>query len=728
MKRFLSLFLCLTLLLTALSLVACSGGGGGGDGDKLPSRTPPAPPSEGLEYKLETASYGSYYVVTGMGTCTDTLVVIPDTYNGQPVRGIAAGAFHAQKAAPAVTPTAAGGTRVSQTGGVRPMAAVTVRPVDEPTDTPEAPAEHEITEIFIPDSVTEIGDEAFLDCEKLASIDTARLVSMIGTDAFKNTAFYLDEANWVDGVLYLENYLVDVRDSFEGKLTVREGTLHVADRALAGHMGITEVVLPSSIRVVGNYAFTDCLNLTAINLDHPGIQIGNHAFAGCISLVSVKISTDDAPTSPESGDLPQYTINPDANIGGGIIITPGTGSGAGTGEYKPGGSVSVGGMGGGSFFALSTFAQESTLDPDFIYSGTVGANAFDGCISLTSVSFGKNVGQIDGGAFSGCTALTSVDMSPISFTSQGGGMLVMIKPGSFAFSSEATLSSTFENCTALTSVILPAGLTAMTHTFIGCTSLTSFTVPEGVKFLDGTFRSCTALTSVTLPSTLTRMNGTFRFCPSLASVEIPATVTEIGVNTFRDCESLDSLYLPDAVTEIGEQAFLGMKKDAVISIGPNVRHIDANAASMLYAVTYRGTVEQWNEIDLDANWMGDRVDSSIAIYCQNGTIGEEPEHDKEPEPDKPGVDTPVTPPERPEMPIPEWIAEIEAMILPNEVIYFRYHGVTLRLTGTHITSSPISFNELQKNPPEGAREMTEREKADVFDEKLMESVRHMTEK
>ena len=223
------------------------------------------------------------------------------------------------------------------------------------------------------------------------------------------------------------------------------------------------------------------------------------------------------------------------------------------------------------------------------------------------------------------------------------------------------------------------------------------------------------------------MEGTFRFCPSLASVEIPASVTEIGVNTFRDCESLDSLYLPDAVTEIGELAFCGMKKDALISIGKNVTHIGANAASMLYSVTYRGTVEEWNQIDLNADWMGNRVDSSIAIYCTNGTIGEEPEHDKEPDPDKPGGDTPVTPPVRPEAPIPEWIAEIESIILPNGVIYFRYNGVTLRLTGTSIMPSPISYNELLANPPAGAREMTEREKADVFDEKLMESIRHMTE-
>jgi hypothetical protein len=571
--------------------------------------------------------------------------------------------------------------------------------------------------------VTEIGDEAFLDCEKLASIDTARLVSMIGTDAFKNTAFYFDESNWENGVLYLENYLVDVRDDFSGKLTVKEGTVQVADRALAGHTGITEVALPSTMRVVGNYAFTDCLNLTAINLDLPGIQIGKQAFAGCVSLTSVIISTDDEPTMPEGG-LPQYTIVPGTNVenlfGSNIIITNGTGN-LPTQNFAPGGAI-MGGSVSSVFFGFSKFAQQSTLDPNFIYCGTVGTEAFNGCTSLSSVTFRKNVGKIDGGAFSNCTSLASVDLSPITVASKEGGSFVFT-PGSFSFSSEVALPSTFEGCTSLTSVTLPKGLTSMPYTFADCTALTSFTVPEGVKFLDNTFRSCTNLTSVKLPSTLIKMEGTFRFCPSLTSIEIPETVTEIGTNTFRDCESLDSLYLPDAVTEIGQLAFCGMKKSAVISIGKNVTHIGPDAAAMLYAVTYRGTVEEWNQIDLDANWMGDRVNSSIAIYCTNGQIGEEPEHDQEEKPDKPGG-TPTVP-DKPEEPIPEWVGELEGIILPNGTMYLRHNGVTIRYANHSIVPSPISFDELQKNPPANARPMTERELADLG-EKMMEQIREFT--
>ena len=110
--------------------------------------------------------------------------------------------------------------------------------------------------------------------------------------------------------------------------------------------------------------------------------------------------------------------------------------------------------------------------------------------------------------------------------------------------------------------------------------------------------------------------------------------------------------------------------------------------------------------------------AAAALIRTVGRYGEEHEDEELP---------PPVNPDKPEKPIPEWIAEIESMILPNGVIYLRRNGVTLRLMGTNVTPSPISYNELLENPPAGAREMTEREKADVFDEKLMESIRDLTE-
>jgi hypothetical protein len=158
---------------------------------------------------------GTYYTVTGLGSCRDKVVVIPATYMFRPVRAIAAGAFSPK-----------GGASES---GLSPLNTTAPSP------------EEQITQVIIPDSVTDVGDEAFKGCTDLEKIELSNLISMIGTDAFKDTAFYQNENNWQDGALYLDVYLVNVRETVSGTFTVREDTKHIADGALKSCTAITEV-------------------------------------------------------------------------------------------------------------------------------------------------------------------------------------------------------------------------------------------------------------------------------------------------------------------------------------------------------------------------------------------------------------------------------------------------------------------------------------------------------
>ena len=70
------------------------------------------------------------------------------------------------------------------------------------------------------------------------------------------------------------------------------------------------------------------------------------------------------------------------------------------------------------------------------------------------------------------------------------------------------------------------------------------------------FYDCSGLTSLTLPAGITKIGeSAFKGCSGLTSLTLPADITEIGYCAFMDCSGLTSLTLPAGITEIGESAF-----------------------------------------------------------------------------------------------------------------------------------------------------------------------------
>ena len=107
----------------------------------------------------------------------------------------------------------------------------------------------------------------------------------------------------------------------------------------------------------------------------------------------------------------------------------------------------------------------------------IGAHAFSGCRSLTSLTLPSGVTSIGESAFTGCSGLTSLTL-PSGVTSIG----------EYAFS----------GCSGLTSLTLPSGVTSIgDYAFSGCRSLTSLTLPSSVTSIgDSAFEGCSGLTSI----------------------------------------------------------------------------------------------------------------------------------------------------------------------------------------------------------------------------------------
>ena len=200
----------------------------------------------------------------------------------------------------------------------------------------------------------------------------------------------------------------------------------------------------------------------------------------------------------------------------------------------------------------------SVTIPDSVTS--IGKWAFEDCKSLTNVTIPDSVTSIGGEAFRGCTSLTAVTI-PDSVTSIGGGAFrycdsltgVTIPDGVTSIGENA-----FDYCKSLTDVTIPDSVTTIGgHAFSNCTSLTSVTIPDSVTTIGrGAFYSCESLTDVTIPDSVTSIEDwTFGFCDSLTDVTIPDSVTTIGDSVFSNCEGLTSVTIPAGVGRFAKYVF-----------------------------------------------------------------------------------------------------------------------------------------------------------------------------
>ncbi len=141
--------------------------------------------------------------------------------------------------------------------------------------------------ITIPDSVTSIGDNMFYGCTGLTSITIPDSVTSIERSAFSNTAYYNNDANWTDDVLYIGNHLIAAKESLSGAYAIKEGTRCIARAAFRGCSSLTSITIPDGVTEIGYAAFSGCSSLTSITIPDGVASIGNYAFSGCSSLTDI---------------------------------------------------------------------------------------------------------------------------------------------------------------------------------------------------------------------------------------------------------------------------------------------------------------------------------------------------------------------------------------------------------------------------------------------------------
>lgn len=305
--------------------------------------------------------------------------------------------------------------------------------------------------VQIPDTVTEIGSNAFYNCTSLKSVtiqdNKPSCVKKIGRQAFMFCS-ELTDISILDSVTEIGSEAFHHCEELD-TVTIPEGVTSVADGMFSYCYSLHTVTLPDSVTAIEERAFTGTA-LTQIHIPANVAQIGTDAFSECFALSAI---TSDSESYPAIDNVLYEK--------------------AANGDY-----------------ALIRYPSRRE-DPAFkIPNGVtrIETHAFDRCLYLASVKMPDSVVSIGTGAFMNCQKLHDIEFS----------CRITKLP-----------ESVFENCIGLESIDIPEGITQiMDYAFAGCEQLERIAIPSSVtKIPESAFFSCESLKTVEYSGSRSQWNA-----------------------------------------------------------------------------------------------------------------------------------------------------------------------------------------------------------------------------
>ena len=279
---------------------------------------------------------------------------------------------------------------------------------------------------------------------------------------------------------YVSQTQVDAVGSPLLKVSIGNCISRIISYTFDGEKQLVDVVLPESLRTIGEYAFDFCVALKCINFPNGLQTIGDYAFARCRSIKEVILP--DTVTDVASTAFQECSAITTVRFSSGMTTAQG-------------------------------FATCGNLSNVTIPYGIRSVGDFQHCGSLRSIEIPHSVTSVGGFANSGLQSITI----PNSVTSIGGMAFDSTPLTSITFESGTVLDfsgkSTFKYCQGLQTIELPSGTTSVVEDMFGyCNRLTSVTLPDTVRSIGNyAFENCTSLNTLVLKSVTPPTVGSYAF-------------------------------------------------------------------------------------------------------------------------------------------------------------------------------------------------------------------------
>lgn len=385
----------------------------------------------------------------------------------------------------------------------------------------------------IPNSVTVLGDRAFMNCFVLETLyyNASQIAYCQNTSEYyspSNNVFYEagSEGNGITvtfgadmtkvpayifcpstGTIGISPKITNVLFEDETKITVIE------EYAFSGCQQLKSISIPDSVKSIGKYAFYRCGNLSELDLGEGIVSIESRAFYACNALTEVVL-----PNSVK----------------------------------------------------------------------TVGASAFSSCENLTNFTVSDTLKEWGSSVLSYCDKMQyKLYNNGHYIGSKTNPYAIFVKVADTSRSLFAlNLSTEFicENAMSyyehLKEITIPNGVKKIPYAAFQGSGLEKIVIHDNVTEIGIHAFEDTKLTTITLPKGIEKIpEQAFFYCQALTEIVIPGNVKSIDSRAFTGCNALQSVVFEEGVERIESEAFWGCQSESFtrVTIPKSVNFIGRSA-------------------------------------------------------------------------------------------------------------------------------------------------------